>query len=245
MRSYLKASAAILALSATSAVAGGAVAPVVDVQPIAAPVIAAPVPAWTGGYVGGNLNFGKANLDAAGELNDLRREAQDELGISLPRTLAEPDGASAALRAGYDWQAGRAVFGLGAEYNFAKYKSGLNGIYGDILDEVGIDGEVRVKNTATVFARAGYLINDNLLGYGLLGYTRAKGEASGSFEGESASESVTLSGATFGLGAEYLVNANWSAYAEYTYTDFGDVRDTDGWLEADLSQVKLGVNYRF
>lgn len=245
MRFSLKSSAAILAVSATSAAAGGAVAPVVDVQPITVPVTSTPAPAWSGGYVGGNLNFGKANLDAAGELNDLRREAEDELGISLPRTLAKPDGASAALRAGYDWQAGRAVFGLGAEYNFANYKSGLNGFYGDVFDEVGADAEVRVKNAATVFARAGYLINDNLLGYGLLGYTRAKGKVSASFEGESDSESVTLSGATFGLGAEYLVNANWSAYAEYTYTDFGDVRDTDGWLEADLSQIKLGVNYRF
>lgn len=245
MRSYFFVSAAVAAFSATSAIAGGAVAPIVDVQPVSAPAMAAPAPAWAGGYVGGNLNFGKGKLQAKGELADLIRETEEEEGISLGRTLAEPDGASAAIRAGYDWQIGRGVFGLGGEYNLANYKSGLSGAYGDVVDFLGADAEVRIKNTATVFARAGYLVNDNLLAYGLVGYTRAKGEASGSFEGESASESTTLSGTTFGVGAEYLVNANWSAYAEYAYTDFGDLRDSEGNAEVDLSQVKLGVNYRF
>lgn len=243
MRSYFFVSAAVVAFSATSVIAGGSVAPIVDVQPVS--TIEAPAPAWSGGYVGGNLNFGKGQLDAKGELADLIGEAEADEGVSLGRTLAEPDGASAAIRAGYDWQVGRGVFGLGAEYNLAKYKSGLSGIYGEAIDFIDADAEVRIKNTATVFARAGYLVNDNLLAYGLVGYTRAKGEASASFDGESESESVTLSGTTLGLGAEYLFNADWSGYAEYAYTDFGDLRDSEGNAEVDLSQVKFGVNYRF
>lgn len=237
-------SAAAVALSTSTAFAGGYAAPIIEPSPVAAPVTYS-ASSWTGGYVGGNVNFGKGKLKAAGELADFISELESANEISLGRTLSKPDGVSAAIRAGYDWQIGQAVLGLGAEYNLGKYKGGFAGTFGDVAAELDADADVRIKNTATVFARAGYLFNDNLLGYGLLGYTRAKGEASISFDGETDSGSETLSGTTIGLGAEYRVNANWSAYAEYTYTDFGDIRNTDGNLEAELSQIKLGANYRF
>ena len=64
MRSYFFLFSAVAALSATSAIAGGSVAPTVDAQPISVPAMAAPAPAWAGGYIGGNLNFGKGTLNA-------------------------------------------------------------------------------------------------------------------------------------------------------------------------------------
>lgn len=229
---------AISLASATSSLAGGTVAPVVEVQPVV--VAPANLPTtWTGGYVGANINYGQSELEAVDDLSDF---LSDE---GLSSTLAEPDGTSAAIRAGYDWQAGRGVFGLGAEYNVGKYEGGLSGEYGDALDFVGASADIEVKNAATIFARAGYLVNDSFLAYGLLGYTRAKAELSASFEGETESGSETLSGATFGIGGEYKFGPRWSAYAEYAYTDFGDLEDTDGQLEADLSQVKFGANFRF
>ncbi|WP_232017842.1 outer membrane protein [Cereibacter sphaeroides] len=237
-------SAVAIGLSTSMVFAGGPIAPVIDVEPAAAPVVAS-APAWTGGYIGGNVNFGKGKLKAAGDLADFLSEIEEDNGVSLGRTLAKPDGVSGALRAGYDWQMGKGVLGLGAEYNIGTYKSGLNGIFGEALEFEGGDAEVRIKNTATIFARAGYLFNDNLLAYGLVGYTRAKGEVSASVDGFSESGSETLKGTTFGVGAEYKMTASWSAYAEYAYTDFGDVSGTDGNFEAELSQVKLGANYRF
>ncbi|RAZ83502.1 outer membrane protein [Cereibacter johrii] len=236
-------SAVAIGISTSMALAGGPISPILDAEP-AAPVASA-APAWTGGYIGGNVNFGKGKLNAAGDLADALSEIEDAFGVSLDRTLAKPDGVSAALRAGYDWQLGKGVLGLGAEYNIGTYKSGFEGDLGDFVESVGADAEVRLKNTATIFARAGYLFNDNLLAYGLVGYTRAKGEVSASAGGFSDSYSETLKGTTFGVGAEYKVNANWSAYAEYAYTDFGDISGTEGNLEAELSQIKLGANYRF
>lgn len=229
---------AISFISATAAFAGGTVAPVIENQPITvAPAI---IPStWTGGYLGGNINYGKNKVEAKGDLSDF---LSDE---GLSSTIAEPDGTSAAIRAGYDWQSGRGVFGLGAEYNIGKYEGGLSGDYGDALDFVGASANIEVKNAATIFARAGYLVNENFMAYGLLGYTRAKAELSASFEGETESGSETLSGATFGVGGEYKFTSNWSAYAEYSYTDFGDLDDTDGLLEANFSQVKFGANFRF
>lgn len=215
MRKYTALATSLVALAAAPAFAGGYVAPVVDVEPVVAVTPAPIVGTWTGGYLGANVNYGKAEFDPTD---------------TMFYGEAEPDGANFALRGGYDWQHGNGVFGLGAEYNLAKYK--------DDVDNDGIIEELALKNVGTVFLRAGYAFNDQLLGYGLLGYTHAK------FDGVGISESVD--GPTLGLGAEYRFNPNWSGYAEYAYTDFGSVITTDeGDIDAKLNQVKLGVNFRF
>ncbi|PJF08710.1 porin family protein [Pseudorhodobacter sp. MZDSW-24AT] len=213
-----------VALTATAASAGGPVTPVMEAEPVAVAVaLPAAAPSWTGGYLGGNLSFGDGEVTAEG----------------FDGALAEPDGASAAIRGGYDWQFGQFVLGLGAEYNVGKYKSGLNGDLG------GLDIGVEMKNTATVFGRVGYAVNDQFLAYGLLGHTRTKGNVFAT-DGESFfTEGRTLKGTTFGLGGEYRFTPRVSGYAEYNHTDFGSVPDTDGELKAKLGQIKLGANFRF
>lgn len=217
MRKYTALATSLVALAAAPAFAGGYVAPVVDVEPVVAVTPAPIVGTWTGGYLGANVNYGKAEFDPTD--TTLYGEA-------------EPDGANFALRGGYDWQHGNGVFGLGAEYNLAKYKD-------DFALTSTTNGEVQLKNVGTVFLRAGYAFNDQLLGYGLLGYTHAK------LDGDGPTGSVD--GPTLGLGAEYRFNPNWSGYAEYAYTDFGSVETTAelGDVDAKLNQVKLGVNFRF
>ena len=206
-------------LAAAPALAGGYVAPVVDVEPVVvtpAPIIAA----WTGGYVGANLNYGKTDT------------------LDWDDTLsARPDGANGALRAGYDWQRGNGVFGLGAEYNFTKYKDDITD--SSITDGDNVVGEARLKDLGMVFVRAGYAFNDQTMAYGLLGYSHGKLELS-SDEG---SVSETVKGPTLGIGAEHRFNENWSGYAEYAHTRFGTVDIVD--QKVKLDQVKLGVNFRF
>lgn len=234
--------ALVASFAAGTAFAGGYVAPVVDVEPVVA-VVAAPA-SWAGGYVGANLNYGKGKLKANGDLAELA----DEFGIGS--TLLKPDGVSGALRAGYDWQNGAAVYGLGAEYNLGKYKDSRDltvALNPDAPEDIETVGSINaeIKNMATIFARAGYAFNDQFMAYGLLGYSRAKANASFAVEDGGESYSRTVSGATYGIGAEYRINQNWSSYAEYTHTDFGKVKDTDGLLKLEVDQVKLGVNYRF
>lgn len=202
---------ALAALATAPAFAGGYTAPVIETAPVVVESIPAVIPAWTGGYVGANLNYGKGEVKGEFE-NDA--------------TKIKPDGASGAIRGGYDWQMGQGVFGVGAEYNLGKYK-----------DTIG-DTTAELKNVATIFARAGYAFNDNLLGYGMLGYSRAKLEINGA---QSVSE--TVDGVMAGLGAEYRFNQNWSGYAEYAYNDLGDANDA--YTDVKLNQVKLGVNFRF
>lgn len=200
---------ALAALVAAPAFAGGYTAPIIETAP-QIEMVPAVVPAWTGGYLGANLNYGKGKVE----------------GPNIAPSY-KPDGASGAVRAGYDWQfSPQGVFGIGAEYNLGKYK-----------DNIGGD-EANLKNAATIFARAGYAFNENLLAYGLVGYSRAK------LNMTAGPVSETVDGWTAGLGAEYRINDNWSSYAEYAHSDLGDVASA-GIDKVKLDQVKLGVNFRF
>lgn len=236
MQKILTIAGAATALSVSTALAGGYEPPVVETQPVVAPIIEAAPLGWTGGYVGANLNYGKGKYKYDGGLGD-------ELVDGLPSAISKPDGASAALRAGYDWQNGPGVFGVGAEYNFGKYKAGPNGAWADLADGAGLEStEASIKRAATVFARAGYAFDDAVMAYGLLGYTWAKGEVTGdNFD----TVSADLKGPTIGLGAEYKFADNWSGYAEYAYTKFKSADFAEVQTKPNLSQVKLGVNFRF
>ena len=65
------------------------------------------------------------------------------------------------------------------------------------------------------------------------------------------STSGNLTGWTLGFGAEFDLGKNWSAKAEYDYIDFGSrtALATDGTTflrtATTVSEVKVGVNYRF
>lgn len=202
MKKYLL-SAAVLAAFGGAAYAGG---PVV-VQP--EPLVIAPAPApaltfgeWQGGYLGANVNWGKNPVEGL---------------------VDDPKGASFAIRGGYDWQAGRTIYGLGAEYDIGKLKG----------DDEGV--ETKVGKAATVFGRVGY--DGGLwMPYALAGYTWADAESEGA--------SANIDGYTIGLGVERKFNPNWSGYAEISYSDFGDVEEF-GDAQIDSQKIKLGVNYRF
>ena len=65
------------------------------------------------------------------------------------------------------------------------------------------------------------------------------------------STSSTRVGWTIGYGTEFDLGKNWSAKAEYDYISFGShtALASDGTTvmrdRADISQVKVGLNYRF
>ena len=70
-------------------------------------------------------------------------------------------------------------------------------------------------------------------------------------DGAGPSTSSTRVGWTIGYGTEFDLGKNWSAKAEYDYISFGrhTALATDGITlltdKADISQVKVGLNYRF
>lgn len=235
MNSYSALIAATAMLFAPAAIAGGYVAPVIETTPIVAIAPAQSLNSWTGPYIGANLGWGKGSV----EYDYPNLKYRD----------SKPDGFSGALRAGYDWQIGQGVFGLGAEYGFGKFKGDLDVSAGGGEEEPEFM-PFKIKNPAMIFARAGYAFNSKLLAYALLGYTWADAIDPKWAGGDGLYDMVdrSLNGVTIGAGAEFRFNKNWSAYTEYTYTDFGKITNiTNPALKMDinLQQVKLGVNYRF
>ena len=153
--------AALAMLVASPVLAGDLVTPVVE-QPVMM-AEQAPVSAWTGGYVGGNISYGFGSLDA-----------KDDLASALAtngfgKNLSEPDGVSGALRAGYDWQFGRGLFGLGAEYNFGSYDGdgegalAGSGVNVEIKDKASISFYVVVGKTTENFVTVNLIFKNLLL----------------------------------------------------------------------------------
>lgn len=143
---------------------------------------------------------------------------------------ASPSGLLGGIQGGYNWQSGAVVFGVegdiqlnGADDTFAAWKFS-NPWFG------------------TARGRIGYAFNNVLL-YGTGGL--AFGEVKGQWFG--LTESHTVAGWTVGVGAEVMLNRNWSAKIEYLYVDlsnqnFSLTRTSNGY---EFNTLRVGVNYRF
>lgn len=225
---------------ASAALAGGVIAPVVDIEPVVvAPV--APVANWAGGYAGGSLGYTFGGDDTVG-IN-----ADDDSGFSLGSV--DVKGATAGLHAGYRWQRGNWVFGpeLGIE--------GGSVDASDTIEYLGvpIDIESKVKNILSLVLKTGYVVNPQTLVYGTFGAARGEFEYSASAGDFDQTIGYNSTGVAAGLGVERMMSESLSVFAEYQYRDFGSERLTfsaDGTDETTVatpkhSNIKLGVNFRF
>lgn len=104
----------------------------------------------------------------------------------------------------------------------------------------GSEGGVKLekKYSYGVAARAGYLLNEKILGYGVLGWERGK------FEGKDAAGKVSddLNGIRVGLGVETFVHNNVSLRGELNYIDW---KDKDGFGDGHEYRANIGVAYHF
>lgn len=109
---------------------------------------------------------------------------------------------------------------------------------------------------ATLMGRAGVLVSDDLLAYGLIGYARA-GFSNAPFD--------TRNGVSFGGGLDWAMDDRWSLRAEYRRTEFegwnNELRDSESYsvdgyqstststfrssFDASTDEIKIGVTYRF
>jgi outer membrane immunogenic protein len=104
----------------------------------------------------------------------------------------------------------------------------------------GKEGGVSVekKYSYGVAARAGYLLNDKILGYGVVGWERGK------FEAKDATDKVSeeLNGIRVGLGVETFVQKNISLRGELNYVDW---KGKDGFGNGHEYRANVGVAYHF
>ena len=160
---------------------------------------------------------------------------------------------------GYDFDLGRAVVGLEAEYADSTTDYGFAAageIEGyDFDGSLTMDAAKDIYVGARVGAKAG-----SLLFYAKGGYSMASADITvrGSIDGEtgSADADLDLSGFRIGAGAEAQINANTFVKLEYRYSAYSDGElEIDGttldgkeafdYIDLDRHQVVFGVGYRF
>ncbi len=211
--------------------------------PLKAPVKAPPpVLSWTGCYVGANIGGGWADKDYT-----------DPLAVPPDNILGShtATGVVGGGQVGCDYQVGSWVFGARGTVDAANLKA-THLALGDFYS-------TSIPWFATATARVGYTVLPNLLLFGQGGFAWVRDHetkvdlVTGLLEGTA---DVTRTGWTLGAGAEYLITANWSVFAQYNYMDFGTNRTIyttpeipPALFPLDIRQrmqtVLLGVNFRF
>ncbi|MGR6431344.1 outer membrane protein [Rhizobium sp. PAMB 3182] len=209
----------ITLLTSTALIAGIAQAQAADAieAPPAPPPVANDVvpvtPTWQGFYLGGEGDYNWARFGDSSSLNG--------------------DGFGGGFYGGYNWQAGKMVYGLEGDI-------GYSGVEGDVAS--GFKGKTGWNGA--IKGRVGYDLNPFLI-YGTGGLAMADTKISGNGD----SDSKVQYGATVGVGAEAFVTNNITARVEYDYTNYFD-RDYDVGGSSfsrgfDEHSVKVGIGVKF
>ena len=238
MRTFALAAVSLAALATASAAADLPVAP------------AAPPPSgWSGFYVGvnagGGMGAGTSNFSIG--------------GVTFATVSNHLSGAIGGVQAGFNWQAGPALFGVETDIQASNVKGTITA---PCLAACGLplsaNYSQKVPWFGTVRGRVG-LASPTWLIYATGGYAYAKLETDASATAAIASATLSLretrNGWTVGGGIEVDMGGGFSGKLEYLYLDFGRHTNTlllGGALPAiadnarlTLSVVRAGLNYRF
>lgn len=195
-------------------------------MPVKAPLYEAPF-SWTGAYIGINGGYGFGNSAWSGG------------GAS---SRFDTDGALIGGTLGYNWQAGRTVFGLEGDADWSDISGGTSN-----LPCTAGTCETRNNWLATARGRIGYAFS-RFMPYITGGL--AVGDIEASAPGFSGVRE-TRAGWTVGGGGEFNISGPWSAKIEYLYVDLGKTNcaagdcavSTD--VDSHANVVRAGLNYHF
>ncbi|HVY19256.1 MAG TPA: outer membrane beta-barrel protein [Bauldia sp.] len=204
------------------------------------------VPAWTGFYAG----FGTAAA--------INKSTADFVWV--PSTVDGTNDFSAtnfagSVDGGYDFQAGRMVFGATANFDFA---------FSHDTEIWGKDPDHHQRMTSDIGTqwgigvRLGGLLTDTTLLYGAAGYAGASAHITAFDDAATAKAydgNLTLSGYYLGAGIETIISNGWSLKTEYRVSKYSngfmtpvfDDPDTAAINFHDFSSqtVKLSLDHRF
>lgn len=224
----------VLALTASTALAGDASAPASD---------------WTAAYIGlnGSWNWLSSSVSAPAQTQGTTEFASASYGSQ------SGNGIGGGLQLGFDYQIDNVVLGIQGISSVTGFDSSSSASSGS---KIGTE----LTSYGSLNLRAGYLVQPELLVYGKggLAFGSFKYSDKNATEGYSGSQDdVRQQGWMVGGGVEYKFAANWSAFAEYDYTFFGDQTVELSYKNApwgnsykytfnqDIGSAVLGVNYRF
>ena len=253
--------AAAATLLLVSTVAGSAA----DMAMKAAPYAPAPVANWTGFYIGGHVGAGWGTTEAT--VTGFSAAGLGAFPFDLPLAQVSRSGFLGGGQIGYNFQSGSAVFGVQGDF------AGLD-VKGTAPCIVAFSCTSKSDWLATVSGRIGAVVADRALIYAKGGAAwmnsthslKASDLAGVVIPGiggtQLTSQESTSWGWLVGMGAEYMITQNWSAFIEYNYIEFdkkneafnlntgaifgpGPAFAANVDLKSTLSIAKVGVNYKF
>jgi outer membrane immunogenic protein len=228
-----------------SAIGLANVASAADMPLKAPPMVAAPVFTWTGCYIGGN----------GGGL-----WARKDWSVTTTRTPFTSQDLSSGIvggQVGCNYQTGAWVFGIQGDYDWANARAST----ADVLSLNTFMDNTQIRSLASVTGRVGYAFAGRFLGYVKGGGAWERDNYSTSFVNLTtfgppgtvfSTASETRPGWTAGVGAEYAITNNLTAFVEYDYYDFGTrtnsfttiistTQNTD--IRERKSVAKIGLNW--
>jgi outer membrane immunogenic protein len=246
MKKILMATVAFSALVAAPAMAADLARPIYKAAP--------PVEVgydWSGLYFGGHVGYGWGNTD-------ITDHSFFGNNFFIPtQKFDTTNGFLGGVQGGWNYQFGHFVLGTEVDFSWADVKGDQTSALLGGFASVSRTSKATWMGTATT--RLGYAW-DRVLVYSKIGAAWAHFDYNDNLSilGTSvynSGASETRSGWTVGTGIEWAFLGNWSVKAEYDYIDFGrrtvDFAPVGGFIPVNLdvdqriSQVKVGLNYRF
>ena len=189
-----------------------------------------PLNTWAGFYAGVNGGYAwntGSDISHVAIASDCGGLPGCIVGVPLlaEKATTSPEGGFGGGQVGYNWQAGRWVFGLETDVQGAgvdRANSLTNGL------PIAIDrGSSSLDWFGTVRGRLGFTIFDRALLYatGGFAYGGVEDKVYAAFIGgisQTASSSQTETGYVAGAGLEYALTPSWSFKVEYQYINLGD-----------------------
>ena len=208
--------------------------PVRSAAPAPAPMMVA-AHNWTGFYLGAQAGFGITYAETPG---------YNSGSLAADRYTRSTTQPILGAHVGYNHQLGNLVVGIEADANMRFGSSDFFYESSTLIPGLHLNGDASLR------ARLGVLLTSRTLLY------VTGGVALGLVKVETDSRLVSGQGGwqtgwTIGAGVEYALDKNWSARAEYRYTDYGTERICGsgsigcGSVELIDHKVTLGVSYRF
>jgi outer membrane immunogenic protein len=187
-----------------------------------APLPAAPLPTWTGFYIGGDIG-GLWAHNGSGVWSPLEVFPFGE--FPNVGTLQTNGAFIGGVHAGYNWRfAPTWVVGIEADWSWTNAKASftqpwvntVTGVRPNALASVSLSEDA----IATVRARIGYLVTPAALVYFTGGAAWAKFDYAGNSHNELSTFIAQSQFYVLGGGLEYAFYDNWSVRAEYLYYHF-------------------------
>ncbi|HEX3496193.1 MAG TPA: outer membrane protein [Methylocella sp.] len=256
-RKFLLASVGAIALTGSAAFAA-------DLPSRAPPPVYLPPPpifTWTGIYIGGQVGY--AWFNGSNRFNGFDPFFNDGQGIFLNSSVGgTPNGVIGGGHVGYDYQINQWVLGVEGTVDGTSLTNTAVAVFpdGSVLrarSNADIQGSIRGRlgiawDRALIYATGGVAFGGFNTNVSFNGTDFATGVPFFA----NANVSSTRTGWTVGGGIDYAVTNNWSIFAEYRFTNFGNIRENNfGQLPAGFTfnerrqlqqnQVQAGFSYKF